>query len=211
MTIEDLRASVLHGGLVFPAARDETAERLLRPWLRRLLEPLPENRYIDALEAQRDLQAIAAEIEGRRPVARAFVAMPFTTEFDALWRAIRTACAACRVFAMRVDQSHLRESIWDEICDAIRSCDFTIAVAAPASVGVPNPNVMLEIGYARALQKPVLLLTDAPDTLTFDLRTQRALLYEPKSVGGGEFYRELVSFVAGVIARCVTEDTTKAD
>ena len=57
----------------------------------------------------------------------------------------------------------------------------------PEASGVPNPNVMLEIGYARALKKPVLLLTSAPDTLPFDLRTQRALLYEPRAVGGERF------------------------
>ena len=125
---------------------------------------LPQDRYADALEAQRDLQAIAATIDMQRPVARAFVAMPFAPAFDAVWRAIWSACAACRVSATRVDQSHLNENIWDEICEAIGSSDFTVAVAAPESSGVPNPNVMLEIGYARALHKPVLLLTDAPNT-----------------------------------------------
>ena len=161
MTIQGVRAAILEGELSFPTVTSDTAEQLLQPWLRRLLERVPDNRYTDALEAQRDLQAIAAEIDGQRPLARAFVAMPFATAFDAVWRAIWSACAACRVSATRVDQSHLHESIWDEICDAIRSSDFTIAVATSDSTGVPNPNVMLEIGYARALHKPVLLLTDA--------------------------------------------------
>jgi hypothetical protein len=57
----------------------------------------------------------------------------------------------------------------------------------------------------------VLLLTDAPDTLPFDLRTQRALVYRTTSVGGGEFHRELVSFVAGVVARCLTDNTADSD
>ena len=203
MTLDHLRASVLAGELSFPAVIDESAEHLLQPWLRRLLERDPRMRYTDALEAQRDLQAIAAEIDGRQPVARAFVAMPFSGGFDGVWRAIRSACAACRVAVTRVDQSHLHESIWDEICEAIRSSDFTVAVVASDTPGVPNPNVMLEIGYARALHKPVLLLTDAVETLPFDLRTQRALLYETASVGGGEFHRSLVSFVAGIVGRCV--------
>ena len=191
-TIDEIRASVLGSEFTFPTVTDDAAEQLLQPWIRRLLERFPENRYTDALEAQRDLQAIAAEIEGWRPVARAFVAMPFAGAFDAVWRAIRSACTACRVSVTRVDQSHLHEDIWDEICDAIRSSDFTIAVASRDSVGGHNPNVMLEIGYSRALHKPVLLLTDAPDTLPFDLRTQRALSYTSTSVGGGEFHRDLV-------------------
>jgi serine/threonine protein kinase len=209
-TIEGVMASILGCELRFPPVSDETAEHLLQPWFRRLLEPALEKRCADALEAQRDLHAIATEIEGGRPVARAFVAMPFADTFDGLWRAIRSACVVCRVSATRVDQSHLHENIWDDVCDAIRSTDFTIAVAAPDLASVPNPNVMLEIGYARALHKPVLLLTDAPDTLPFDLRTQRALCYTATSVGGGEFHRELVSFVSGIIARWVRENTAEA-
>jgi hypothetical protein len=208
-TIAAAAGAILSGDLRFPPIDGETAEHLLQPWLRRLLEPVPQKRYSDALEAQRDLHAIAAQIEGRRPVARAFVAMPFAGGFDGLWRAIWSACVACRVSATRVDQSHLQEDIWDEICDAIRSTDLMIAVATPDSANVPNPNIMLEIGYARALRKPVLLLTDAPDTLPFDLRTQRALLYKSASVGGGEFHRELVSFVAGIVARCVRDNTAE--
>jgi len=204
-TIDGVRAAILDGELSFPSLVDSTAESLLQPWLRRLLDRLPEKRYVDALEAQRDLQAIAAELDGRPPVARAFVAIPFEGAFDGVWRAIRSACATCRVTATRVDQSHRHESIWDEICEAIRSSDFTIAVAAPSSGGVPNPNVMIEIGYARALHKPVLLMTDAAEALPFDLRTQRALCYSAASVGSGEFHRQLASFVKGIVARCVTD------
>jgi tRNA A-37 threonylcarbamoyl transferase component Bud32 len=200
-TFEGARLRILEGSLTFPPVLDATAEDLLQPWLRRLLAPAPERRYSDALEAQRDLQAIAAEIEGRRPVARAFVAMPFADAFEPLWRAIRSACVTCRVAATRVDQSHRHESIWDEITDAVRSAEFTIAVAAPESAGVPNPNVMLEVGYARALHKPVLILTDDPATLPFDLRTQRALVYRAASVNDGEFHRELVAYLSAIVAQ----------
>ena len=79
------------------------------------------------------------------------------------------------------------------------TCDFTIAVASADVLGLPNPNVMIEIGYARALHKPVLLRTDAPNTLPFDLRTQRALLYRLESVGGGAFHHELVSSLTGIV------------
>jgi hypothetical protein len=204
-TIEGIRTCILEGELTFPTIATDASEQLLQPWLRRLLERVPQHRYADALEAQRDLQAVAATIDMQRPVARAFVAMPFAPGFDAVWRAIWSACAACRVAATRVDQSHFHENIWDEICEAISSSDFTVAVAAPESSGVPNPNVMLEIGYARALHKPVVLLTDDPKTLPFDVRTQRALIYKAGTVGGGEFHRELGALIAGVIARYATD------
>jgi hypothetical protein len=203
-SLDELRAAVVEGVPAFPAAGGDSAEPLLRPWLQRLLEPVPQRRYGDAMEAQRDLQTLAAELEGQRPAAHAFVAMPFAETFDPLWRAIRAACVACRVSATRVDQSHLRDNIWNEVCDTIKSCDFTIAVVSSDAAGGPNPNVMVEIGYARALQKPVLLLTNAPDALPFDLRTQRALVYSAASVGGGEFHAQLVSFVRGIVAKSVT-------
>jgi hypothetical protein len=206
--LETIAAAILTGEVRFPADLSDDGERLLQPWLQRLLERAPGKRYVDALEAQRDLQAIAEEMQGRPPVARAFVAMPFAEEFDGLWRAIRSACAACRVAATRADQSHAHENIWDEVCGAIRSTDFTIAVATPDASRIPNPNVMLEIGYARALGKSVLLLTDAPDTLPFDLRTQRALVYKPMLVAGGEFHRELVTFLTGIVASSMPREAT---
>jgi nucleoside 2-deoxyribosyltransferase len=202
-TFEAMAFAILTAEVRFPAAADDEAERLLQQWLGRLLERDPEKRYADALEAQRDLLALAAETQGRAPLARAFVAMPFAEGFDGLWRAIRSACAACRIAATRADQSHAHDNIWDDVCAAIRSTDFTIAVATPDATRIPNPNVMLEVGYARALGKPVLLLTDAPDTLPFDLRTQRALLYRPELVAGGAFHRELVTFLTGLVARRV--------
>jgi hypothetical protein len=122
-----------------------------------------------------------------KPTSHPIVTNDLCAVFDDVWRAIWSACVACRVAATGVDQSHRHENIWDEVCAAIAYSDFTIAVAAPEASGVPNPNVMLEIGYARALKKPVLLLTSAPDTRPFDLRTERALLYEPRAVGGERF------------------------
>jgi hypothetical protein len=54
-------------------------------------------------------------------------------------------------------------------------------------------------------------LTDTPETLPFDLRTQRAVIYTTTSVGGGEFHRDLVSFVTGIVAQCVTDKTAETN
>ena len=208
VTWKGIVAAVLTREVDFPV--DDTSEDdLLRSWLRRLLDKSPDGRYRDALEAQRDLRAIAAEMEGRPPRAHAFAAMPFSPLFDDLWRALKSACMACRIAVTRVDQSHRNENIWDEVCAAIQSADFTVAVATPETSGVPNPNVMIEIGYAKALHKPVLLLTNAPDTLPFDLRTQRAMLYKSTTVGDGTFHRDLVSFLNGVVARSIRDATAE--
>ena len=180
---------------------------LLRGWLARLLEKDAERRYHDALEAQRDLNGIAAKLAGRRPRAHAFVAMPFAEEYDGIWRALWSAGASSLIQLDRADRSHRRENIWDEICDLITASDFVIAVASPDSNGAFNANVMLEIGYARARNKPVLLLTDVPDRLPFDLRTQRALVFETGMVGAGAFHRDLLLELSGMVDRLIQPST----
>ena len=128
------------GELTFPTVCSEPSEELLQPWLR----PTPEACCCPTIATptrsrrSRNLRAIAATIDMQRPVARAFVAMPFAPVFDAVWRAIWSACAMCRVSASRVDQSHLHENIWDEICAAISASDLTVAVASPEPSGVPT-------------------------------------------------------------------------
>lgn len=176
-------------------------ERLIRPWLARLIEFDPARRYQDATEVQRDLVAIAAQLEGRPPVALAFVAMPFARELDPLWRLILSASLASRVRAIRIDQSANNESIWDEIRDQIEASDLMVAVASPHDGGVPNANVMLEIGYMRALRRPILILTTDPNSLPFDLRTQRALCYERGAEHDPQLHRDLCEILQAVVAR----------
>jgi serine/threonine protein kinase len=176
-------------------------ERLIRPWLARLLEPDPARRYHDAAEAQRDLAAIATQLDARPAMAQAFVAMPFAAEFDPLWRLILSASLASRVRAIRVDQSVTNESIWDEVRDQIESSDIMVAVASPHHGGVPNANVMLEIGYMRALRRPILILTTDPERLPFDLRTQRAIRYQPGAEHGARLHGDLCETLQAVVAR----------
>lgn len=176
-------------------------ERLIRPWLARLLEPDPARRYQDAMEVQRDLVAIAAQLEGRPPMALAFVAMPFAREFDALWRLILSASLAARVRAIRIDHSATNESIWDEIRDQIEASDLMVAVASPRDGGGPNANVMLEIGYMRALRRPILILTTDPNSLPFDLHTQRAIRYEAGAEHDPQLHRDLCNILQAVVAR----------
>jgi Protein kinase domain/Nucleoside 2-deoxyribosyltransferase len=189
-------------GTSAPARDDaEEEERLLRPWLARMLERDPTRRYRDALNVQRDLEAIVAELDRRPARARVFVALPFADEFDELWRAIRAACRACRLQPLRIDQAIANENIWEEIREQLQSSDMMIAVASPQFASVPNPNVMLEVGYMRALSRPVLVLTSEPDTLPFDLRTHRALVYRPDEVGGPEFQIGLRELLGALIDR----------
>jgi nucleoside 2-deoxyribosyltransferase len=174
-------AAVGAGQLTFPEpstrepADGDGPERWIREWLARLLKKDTGERYQDAGEVHRDLKAIVAKAEGRPPRARAFVAMPFGPQLDGLWRAIEAICFECEVQAVRVDRAADHENIWDEIRSELRKADIMVAVVSPIPDTAPNPNVMLGIGYMRALGRRVVLVTPNAEALPFDLRTDRAV------------------------------------
>lgn len=190
----------------FPAADDpgggfpEHEETLLRPWIETLLRKDPRERPRDAVEALRSLDAVLSELDDRPPLARAFVAMPFAAEFDPLWMELRMICAEARVAVQRGDEVYTRDDIWDDVAQGITRADFVIAVCAQDR-GQVNPNVMLEVGFARALSKPTLLLTDDVDALPFDLRMQRALVYDPDEIASRSFRGRLAQLIEALVAR----------
>jgi hypothetical protein len=192
--------------LAFPSPSPEEGswaeeERLLRPWFARLLDKSPGRRYADALEVQRDLETITAQLARRPAAAFAFVAMPFLPTLDPVWRAIQAACVVHNVEPVRVDQALTHESIWDEICEELRRVDFMIAVVSPQFERAPNPNVMLEVGYMRALAKPVVLVTDDATALPFDLRTHRAIVHAPGVAGAAALFERLRELVGDLLRR----------
>jgi hypothetical protein len=183
-----------------PGERAEE-ERRLRPWFARMLEKSTDDRYPDALAVERDLESIIAQLEHRPARARAFVAMPFLEELSSLWRLIEAACVGESIEAVRVDQALRHESIWDEICEELQHVDMMVAVVSPQFESAPNPNVMLEVGYMRALGKPVVLITDDPTSLPFDLRTHRALVHASGSEGDRETYDQLTALLRAIAER----------
>ena len=196
-------AALLTGEVEFPPAssdHESEEEELLRDWLAGLLRRDPAKRPSSAVEALRSLDAILAHLDDRPPLARCFVATPFAEEFDALWREIRLVCAESRVDVVRGDERFTQEDIWGEVADSIASSDFLIAVCA-RDRGQFNPNVMLEVGFARALRKPTLLLTDDVEALPFDLRTQRALVFTRDQVASPALREQLTELIRAMLGR----------
>lgn len=74
----------------------------------------------------------------------------------------------------RADQIAKPGRITDQIVEAIR--DSTVILA---DITGSNPNVMFEVGFARALEKPLVLLNQNPDNSPFDLRDFRQIAYAP--------------------------------
>jgi prepilin-type processing-associated H-X9-DG protein len=102
-----------------------------------------------------------------------FVLMPFREGFDEVYQdAIRPAVESCGLDCSRADELFSTGVIIEEIENSIRD-----AVLLIADLTTRNPNVFYEVGVARALDKEVVLLTQAKEDVPFDLQHRRYLPY----------------------------------
>ena len=103
----------------------------------------------------------------------AFVLMPFSKEFDDIYKlGIQALCSEMGIVAERVDEQRFSETILERIYRQIRDSDFIIA-----DLTGRNENVFYEVGYAHALGKKCTLLTQAADDIPFDLKHHRHVIY----------------------------------
>src|ERR1700735_3927748 len=94
-----------------------------------------------------------------------FVVMPFTDEFkDHYELGIKPACENAGASCVRVDEQLFLENILERIYGQIKTADVVVAEMTSR-----NPNVFYEVGYARGLGKPVILLTSNASDIPFDL------------------------------------------
>lgn len=107
------------------------------------------------------------------PKPFAFVIMPFLKEFDDIYQlGIKPVCEKFGAYAERVDEQIFHESILQRIYNQISKADVIIA-----DMTGRNPNVFYEAGYAHALGKPVILLTQAAEDIPFDLKHYPHIVY----------------------------------
>jgi hypothetical protein len=102
-----------------------------------------------------------------------FVLMPFSTDFDDLYKyGIKGATADAGAFAERLDEQIFAEGMLDRIFSQINKADVIVA-----DMTGRNPNVFYEVGYAHALQKVVLLVTRHAEDIPFDLKHHQHIVY----------------------------------
>lgn len=102
-----------------------------------------------------------------------FVLMPFDAAFNDIYAlGIRAACEDAGAYCERVDEQIFHESILQRIYNQISKADVIIA-----DLTARNPNVFYETGYAHALGKQVVLLTQNADDIPFDLRHYSHIIY----------------------------------
>lgn len=114
-----------------------------------------------------------------------FVLMPFDARFDDIYKfGIKGAADDVGAYAERVDEQIFTEGILDRIFNQINKADIIVA-----DMTGRNPNVFYEVGYAHALGKIVLLLTQNTDDIPFDLKHHQHTVYG----GSIELLREQLS------------------
>jgi len=107
------------------------------------------------------------------PKAFCFVLMPFEDGFNDVYQlGIKEACTKAGAYCERVDEQIFHESILDRIYNQIAKADLIIA-----DMTGRNANVFYEVGYAHALGKRTVLLTQDADDIPFDLKHFPHIVY----------------------------------
>lgn len=102
-----------------------------------------------------------------------FVLMPFNKEFDDIYYyGIKKTCNDSNFYCERVDEQIFEGTILTRIYNQIQTADLIIS-----DMSLMNPNVFYETGYAHALEKDVILLTQDTKDIPFDLKHYPHIIY----------------------------------
>lgn len=111
--------------------------------------------------------------ERTAPKPFVFVLMPFDSKFDDTYQlGIKAACTEAGAYCERVDEQLFDESILQHTYNQIARADVIVA-----DMTDQNPNVFYEVGYAHALGKRVILLTQRAKEIPFNLEHFPHIVY----------------------------------
>jgi hypothetical protein len=137
-----------------------------------VFEPIAKEIVEEAVESQNVSPVLAATSK------LCFVLMPFSPEFDNVYRElIEPALASFGFKALRADEMSAPGAVIEQIRIAIQQAHMCIA-----DVSWSNPNVMYELGLAQAGGKPTILLGQNVQRLPFDIQSQRIIQYDLKNL-----------------------------
>lgn len=120
-----------------------------------------------------------------------FVIMPFNKDFADVWKGGIERAAKNEGFnPLRVDTINKSSNITDDIIESIKKCNIAIV-----DVSSNNPNVMFELGFAIALGKPNIIISQSVEQLPFDIRNIRTILYSNSWSGIEELRTKIQEFL----------------
>lgn len=103
-----------------------------------------------------------------------FVLMPFLDELKPVYEDhIKAVVQRINFTVARADDFFAANSIISDVWNAINRAKILVADCTSR-----NPNVFYEIGIAHSIGKPVVLISQSPDDIPFDIQHMRTLLYD---------------------------------
>jgi nucleoside 2-deoxyribosyltransferase len=124
-----------------------------------------------------------------------FVIMPFKEEFEDVWNGgIKRAATGTGLMPVRIDMITKSTEITEDIVAAIKQAKVVLV-----DVTSNNPNVMFEAGYALALKKEHIIISQSADFLTFDIQNIRTLPYKNTWKGIEQLHLDLQNFIKGTL------------
>jgi hypothetical protein len=106
-----------------------------------------------------------------------FVIMPFAKEFDDVYATVKTnvetVISPKEGKCFRLDEARPAGSITNRLLQEIQAAEICVA-----DITGNIPNVMWEVGYAMALGKPIILITQKISELPFDIKDMQSLPYD---------------------------------
>lgn len=137
------------------------------------------------------------EISVTTAPATVFVVMQFQPpEYEALFQdVIKPVCESEGLLANRADSTFMPGLVIEDIKRQIAESRIVIAEITPA-----NPNVYYELGFADALDKPLILIADRKEGLKpFDVRAYRTIFYENSIGGKNAVEKDLRSYLRSIM------------
>jgi len=126
-----------------------------------------------------------------------FVLMPFSPEFHEVYEdAIKPVVESQGLRCLRADEIFDNKDIVEDVENAIQE-----ALLLVAELTGRNPNVLYEAGYARALDKEVIMLTQNENDVPFDLRNRRYIRYGTSGRQLTELQKKLTKTLHTVVPR----------
>ncbi|MDO9391374.1 MAG: hypothetical protein Q7U71_06335 [bacterium] len=124
-----------------------------------------------------------------------FTVMPFHEDFQDVWTGgIQRAATGTGLTSIRIDMINKSSEVTDDIVSAIRIAEIVVV-----DVTRNNPNVMFEFGFALALKKPHIVISQSTEYLTFDIKNVRTVIYQNTWRGIEDLHKELQKFIKGTL------------
>jgi nucleoside 2-deoxyribosyltransferase len=102
-----------------------------------------------------------------------YVLQPFGHESEPLYSLIKEAAASLEACPIREDEFIYEGNFIETVYETIEAADLIVC-----DISDSNPSAMYQLGYAHALQKPVLHIAERIERVTFDFRSVQMLVYD---------------------------------